>query len=154
MQSILSQLRWPSLAQDLAVMTVPGSPIDDLSVIYNSYHITEDDLQQIIKIPKFQELFRRSLADFQAQGTKAGQMFRATALSQALSEKLYNDAMASELEAKDSIKLLELLMKASGILDKTPEATVNTQVNVGVNLPLPHGLTNQKLKHAIPVTPA
>ena len=148
---ILSKLQWPSLAQDLAIMTVPGSPIDSLDIIYSTYHIDEETLQQILKVPYFQTLFQQALSVFRAQGGKAGHMFRAGSLSQSLSEKLYSDAMSNAMEAKDMIKFLELLMKSAGILGKDSEATVNTQVNVGVQLPLPQGLNNPKLKHALPV---
>lgn len=142
----LSQLKWPNLAQDLAIMSVPGSPIDNLDIIYSTYGISAQELKDIVKIPKFRELFTNCLAEFQAQGSKAANIYRATALSQALSEKLYSDAMDDKLEAKDSLKLLELLFKASGQLDRQ-ETQVNTQVNVGVNLPLPSGLSNKKLDH-------
>lgn len=148
MNDTLSQLRWPSLAQDLAVMTVPGSPITSLDAIYKTYNITEDELRDILKVPYFQQLFKNSLETFKAQGSKAGQIFRATSLSQALSEKLFTDALRGDMEAKDSLKLLELLMKGAGLFDKTDGGTqVNTQVNVGLNLPLPKGLRNHKLDH-------
>ena len=146
MNIALSQLRWPSLAQDLAVMSVPGSPIVDLADIYSTYNIDDAELKEIIKVPKFQQLFADSLAEFKAQGSKAAQMYRAVSLSQALSEKLFRDAMGSALDAKDAIKLLELLMRASGQFDQK-ETQVNTQVNVGVSLPLPNGLSNPKLNH-------
>lgn len=141
----LSTLSWPSLAQDLAVMAVPGSPITDLGVIYSTYNLTEASLMSILQVPKFQMMFKEALSEFRAQGGKAGSIYRARTLSHSLAEKLYKDAMTT-MEPKDAIKLLELLMKSSGIMDKdTP--TVNTQVNVGVSLPLPKGLSNKKLAH-------
>lgn len=143
---VLSQLQWPSLAQDLAVMAVPGSPIDDLEMIYRTYHLTEEELKAIISVPKFQMMFKDALAGFRAQGNKAGSVYRALTLSHSLAEKLYKDAM-STMEPKDAIRLLELLMKSSGMLDKEAIAQVNTQVNVGVALPLPKGLENKKLAH-------
>lgn len=146
MSICLSQLKWPTLAQDLAIMSVPGSPIEDLSIIYDTYGITEEELKAIIEVPKFRDLFKNCLSEFKAQGSKAANIYRATSLSQTLSEKLYRDAMNSELEPKDALKLLELLYKASGQLDKQ-DTQVNTQVNVGVNLPLPKGLDNKKLSH-------
>ena len=39
MQNSLSPARWPSLAQDLAIMNAPSSPITDLSQIFSAYDI-------------------------------------------------------------------------------------------------------------------
>lgn len=143
---VLSQLKWPSLAQDLAVMMVPGSPVTDLSMIYRTYNLKEDELKGILQVPKFQAMFQDALAGFKAQGNKAGSIYRALTLSHSLAEKLYKDAM-STMEPKDAIRLLELLMKSSGMLEKEAMAQVNTQVNVNVPLPLPKGLKNKKLAH-------
>lgn len=148
----LSQFQWPSLARDLAVMLVPGSPITSLDAIYNTYHITDDELKKILAIPAFQEMFKESVGHFRAQGDRAGQIFRANMLSQALAEKLFSDAMKEALDAKDMLRLLELLMRAAGVLDQKNVPQVNTQVNVGVALPLPRGLHNKKLEHAIAVS--
>ena len=143
---MLAHPKWPSLAQDLAIMTVPGSPITDMSYIYQTYGLNEAALKTVLVIPEFQELFKRELERCKALGDKAATVYRFGSLSQALSEKLFRDAINNEIEAKDAIKLLELLLKASGLNeDKTPQ--VNTQVNVGVALPLPKGLSNKKLQH-------
>lgn len=129
-------------------MTVPGSPLTDLAAIYDTYDITEPQLQEILKVPYFQDLFKNAITYFKSQGNRAGAIFRATSLAQALSEKLFTQAMNEAMEAKDSLKLLELLFKASGALNQADgQPQVNTQVNVGVNLPLPQGLSNPKLKH-------
>ena len=142
---VLAHFQWPSLAQDLAIMNVPGSPITDFEQVYNSYNITEADLKQILQVPEFQQMFQQELAKCKAAGGRAAQIYRFTTLSQALSEKLYADASRGKLEPKDAIKLLELLLKAAGIADDKQQ--VNTQVNVGVSLPLPQGLNNPKLSH-------
>ena len=127
-------------------MTVPGSPISDLSYIYRTYSLSEADLKTVLMIPEFQELFKKELERCKALGDRAATVYRFGSLSQALSEKLFRDAISNEMETKDAIKLLELLLKASGLNeDKTPQ--VNTQVNVGVTLPLPKGLSNKKLNH-------
>ena len=52
----------------------------------------------------------------------------------------------SEEEAKEAVKLLELLMRSAGTLDgSTAGPTVNVQNNVGIALPIPKGIN--KLKH-------
>lgn len=147
MSVVLSRMRWPSLAQDLAIMTVPGTPITDLSMIYGSYDLSEADLKEILTIPAFQEMFQKELENCKAQGSKAGVAYRFGTLSQSLSEHLFRAAMEGDLEAKDAIRLLELFLKASGLSETAAPAQVATQVNVGISLPLPHGLSNPKLDH-------
>ena len=147
----LSKMRWPSHAQDLAVMSVPGSPIEDLKTVLATYDLSQDDLKNILKTPEFLEMFERELQAVRAEGSRAAANYRYRTLSQSLSEKLFRDATTGTMEAKDAIKLLELLFKASDQFAKEVQPQVNTQVNVGVQLPLPIGLTNKKLAHAIPV---
>lgn len=146
MSVILSQTRWPSLALDLAIMTVPGSPLTELNTIYETYSLTQNELREILNNPYFQQLFNDTLEQVKAQGNKAGAAYRAMTLSQALSEKLFRDANGNRMEPKDMIKFYELLLKSAGLLDNK-DTQVNTQVNVGVALPLPTGLNNPKLKH-------
>ena len=107
--------------------------------------ITEDELKTVIQIPAFQQMYRDELAGFRSQGSKAASLYRTGTLSQALMEHLFSDAMAGHMKAPDMLKLLELLLKASGQLN--PEApTVNVQTNVGVAIPVPD-LKNHKLDH-------
>lgn len=142
MSVLSSQTRWPSLARDLAVLTVPDSPLD-LKSILRAYELTKDELATILQNPSFMKMFDKEMALCEQAGSKVAVRYRATTLSQALSEKLFRDAVSGVLEPKDSLKLLDLLMHASGIMeeDKTPIAV---QSNVQVNLPLPHV---EKLSH-------
>lgn len=150
---ILATTRWPSLAQDLAVMYVPGSPITNIQQILETYGLTPAELKQIIEIPKFKEMVEIEQERFRSQGAVAGAKYRFGTLSQALAEKLYRDANDNKIDAKDTIKLLDLLLKASGVTEEKG-TSVNTQVNVGVQLPLPKSLKETKLKHAFPVVEA
>lgn len=145
-QLILSRFRWPSIVQDLALMTVPGSPIKGLGAICQTYNLTEAELKSLLQVPQFKEMLKTALAEMQEQGGRGGARRRSLILSQALSDQLFRSAINGGMEAKDAIKFLELQMKSAGLLaeDKTQ---VNTQVNVGVKLPLPIGLDNPKLKH-------
>lgn len=81
---MLAQYRWASLAQDLAVMQVPDTPITELDIIYNTYNISEKDLQKILIVPEFQDMYRNSLEQLRAKGSRAGSMYRAGTLSQRL----------------------------------------------------------------------
>ena len=141
----MDQNKWPSLAQDLAVMMVPESPITDFSQIYAAYNITSTELKQLLTIPKFQQLYEQAVNDFKNQGQAAGMLYRTRHLSAALAEDLFKQALEHQFEPKDSLKLLELLMKASGLFRDKDQAQVNTQVNVGLTLPLAKGI--KKLKH-------
>lgn len=150
MDGALDYLKWPSLARDLAVMTVPDSPIDDLDKILTTYGIDREELAKLVLHPEFQPLFQKELELCRNQGTRAGQIYRFSTLSQALSEKLFKDAMGlgdNSMKAAEAIKLLELMMKAAGLQDTKDAPVVNVQTNVGVQLPLPTGLSNPKLKH-------
>lgn len=133
-------------------MTVPGAPVTDLAQILQTYSLTSDQLKDILKIPTFQHLFDKALKGVEALGSKAAHIYRATALSQSLSEKLFRDAMTDggKMEAKDAIKLLELLLKSATLLDGKDTQNVNVQANVGVALSLPHGLSNPKIRHLAP----
>ena len=137
-----SQTRWPSLARDLAVLTVPDSPLM-LENILGAYNLTKEELATILQNPNFVRLFDRVISLCEQAGSRVAVRYRATTLSQALSEKLFQDAISGIMEPKDSLKLLDLLMHASGVMDeeKTPVAVQN---NVQVNLPLPHV---EKLSH-------
>ena len=146
MSITLSQLRWPSLAQDLAVLAAPGSPIDSLDQIYSSYDITEDELNALLKVPLFQKYFKAAVDELKALGSRAGAMYRAGTLAQGVSEKLYRDFLAGDIKAPDAIKFLDLLYKASGMMDKQ-QAQVAVQVNNGIHLPIPVGLDNPKFNH-------
>ena len=141
---MLAQYRWASLAQDLAVMQVPDTPITELDTIYNTYNISEKDLQKILVVPEFQDMYRNSLEQLRAQGSRS--MYRAGTLSQALAEKLFRDAISENMKPAEALKLLELLYKVSGSMN-IEQQVVNTQVNVGVAIPVPEGMKNHKLDH-------
>lgn len=151
---VLSQLRWPSLAQDLAVMTLPGTPLTEIDGVRKKYGLSDADLKHIITIPYFQRLFNDELAKFQQQGSKAVGRYQTGILAQSLTQKLFNDVMdpTTKVEARDALKLLELLLKAGGLLDhpKDGGVTVNTNIAVqaAVQGALPKSLSDSSLKHA------
>lgn len=148
MGAVLAELRWPSLARDLAIMSAPDSPLASMDAIYATYNVSDTELAQILTIPKFQKLLKEALADMQALGSNAGAMYRASSLAQALSEQLFREASSGQMKAAEAIKLLELFLKAGGLLNTDkPNQTVNVQNNIGVSLPLPKGLKNKKLRH-------
>lgn len=136
--------QWPSLAQDMALLTIPNSPVEGMDDVCATYGLTKADLKEILTVPYFQKLLERSLADVQALGSSAGIKYRAMILSQTLAENLFRQANSGNMEPKEALKLLELLFKASG-LEKDNTAQVNTQVNIA--LPLPSGVA--KVAHCL-----
>lgn len=130
-----AQGQWPSLAQDMALLTIPNSPVEGIDDVCATYNLTKDELKEILKVPYFQKLFERALADVQALGSSAGVKYRAMVLSQTLAENLFRQANNGEMEVKDALKLLELLFKASGLDKDSSTAQVNTQVNIALPIP-------------------
>ena len=89
----LSQLHWPALAQDLAVVAASGSSAKDYSGILRTYGIKDAELAEIISVPKFKMLFEYAVKDCKASDkTRSDVVERFSALSQSLAEKLYRDA--------------------------------------------------------------
>lgn len=142
-----AQEQWPSLARDLALLTIPDSPSKDLDNVRATYGLSKEELKTILAVPYFQKLFERSLDDIQTLDSKGAARYRALLLSQALAEQMYVKASRNELEAKDALKLLELLFRAASLDRDAGSAQVNTQVNIA--LPIPHGVA--KVAHCIPV---
>lgn len=134
---VLNQSSWPTLARDLAILTVPDSPIDMKAVLTN-YSMTKEELVDLFRNPSFVALFDKELEVCRKHGDKAAARYRASTLSQALAEKLFRDALADQLKPGEAIKLLDLLYEASGIMDKEPQVQVAVQNNTKIALPLPH----------------
>lgn len=147
MSIVLSQLRWPSMAQDLAIMAAPGEATIDVAGFCRSYEITEADLNDLLVVPEFQDLLRHAVEQVQAQGDKAGPRYRATVLSRHLSEALFRKASSGDMNDKEAIKLLEILLRSAGLYDPPPVATTQVNVGVSVPIPIPPGLSNPKLNH-------
>lgn len=140
-----SQTQWPGLARDLAILSAPDSPLSGIDVILETYGLTQADLRELALVPAFQDMYARELESVRAKGDRAGALYRAATFSQSLAEKLYRDAVAGRMEAKEAIRLLETLLKAAG-LSGDGGTTVNVQNNVGVAIPVPR-LNNPKLDH-------
>lgn len=130
-----AQKQWPSLAQDMALLTIPNSPVEGIDDVCATYGLTKDELKSILTVPYFQKLLEQALADVQALGSAAGVKYRAMILSQTLAENLFRQANSGMMEPKESLKLLELLFRAAGLEKTAGSAQVNTQVNIALPLP-------------------
>lgn len=142
------QMRWPALAQDLALIAIPNSPINGVREVCDAYGITEPELRDILAVPYFQQMLDSSMRELQKQGSKAGIRYRAMILAQSLAEMLYRRANSGEMKDQDMLKLLDSLLKASGI-DKDTGA--GTQVNVQTNIALPFPPGVKKVASLVPV---
>lgn len=143
-----AQMKWPSLAQDLALLNVPNSPFrGGIDEVCNSYGLTHEELKATLAIPQFQLMFQKAMDEVSRDGSRAGVRARAMMLTQALAEQLFRDATSGKIEAKESLKLLDSLLKMAGLdKDQKGDVQVNTQVNVHV--PAPLGVA--KMAHCIP----
>lgn len=140
-------LRWPALAQDIALITIPNSPINGLGEVCAAYGITEPELRDIISVPYFQQLLDSSMRELQKQGSKAGLRYRAMILAESLAEMLYRRANSGQMKDQDALKLLDSLLKASGVEKDAAGTQVNVQNNIA--LPFPQGV--KKVANLIPV---
>lgn len=144
----VSKYQWPAIAQDLALLTLPQGPVTSPEQIKQTYGLTEKELKELLAVPEFQTMFKDEMAKLQSLGPNAGPAFKFSSLSQALSEKLWKTAVVSgTMDVKDMLKLLELLLKAAGLLNgPAPAAASNVTIQnvnatqVAPSLPLPRGL--------------
>lgn len=144
-----AQMQWPSLAQDLALLNVPNSPFKGgVDEVCEAYGLSRNDLKAVLAVPHFQLLFQKAVDEVGRDGSRAGVRARATMLTQALAEKLFREASADHMEAKDAIKLLDSLLKMSG-LDKEQKGDVQVNTQVNVQIPVPPAVP--KMAHCIPV---
>lgn len=141
------QMRWPALAQDIALITIPNSPINGIQEVCDAYGITQPELRDILSVPYFQQLLEDSMQELKKQGSKAGLRYRSMILAQSLAEMLYRRANSGDMKDSDALKLLDSLLKASGVDSKEAAAQVNVQANIA--LPFPAGV--KKVAHCMPV---
>lgn len=132
------QMQWPALAQDIALITIPNSPVTNIDAVCNTYGITRAALKELLQVPHFQLLLDASMQELRKQGSRAGARYRAMQLSQSLAENLYRKANSGRLEDKEAVKLLDILVKAAGMAKDEPQTQVNVQTNVA--LPFPPGV--------------
>lgn len=140
-------LRWPALAQDIALITIPNSPINGIQEVCDAYGITQPELRDILSVPYFQQLLDTSMQELQKQGSRAGLRYRAMVLAESLAEMLYRRANSGQMKDTDALKLLDSLLKASGI-EKEP---AGTQVNVQNNIALPFPQGVKKVANLVPL---
>lgn len=140
-------LRWPALAQDIALITIPNSPINGIQEVCDAYGITQPELRDILSVPYFQQLLDTSMQELQKQGSRAGLRYRAMILAESLAEMLYRRANSGQMKDADALKLLDSLLKASGI-EKEP---AGTQVNVQNNIALPFPAGVKKVANLVAV---
>lgn len=131
--------QWPALAWDVALATIPNSPIRDIQELCQAYDITLDDLRRILAVPHFQYMLDSSMQELQKQGSKAGLRYRAMVLAQSMFEKMFRRVNNGEMKDADALKFLDSLIKAAG-LDKDTGASTQVNVQANIALPFPQGV--------------
>lgn len=142
------QHRWPLIARDLVLMAQPGCGSSyTLSDVAQHYDLTTEQLTALMQLPSFENLLKSEMARVKAMGPSAGFRLRAEILAGDLQERLYLRAQSGDMEDKQMLQLLAILMRSAGI--DTPAEPISTAsapaVNISFNIPkLP---TNRKLAH-------
>ena len=143
------QHQWPMIARDIAMMTQPNANSTySAEDIAKAYDLTESEFITLTKLPVFVDLVRAEFARMKELGPFAGHRLRAEAIVGDLQERLYIKACSGDMEDKQLIQFLAILMKSAGI-DAPPEqkqeTVQQTSVNIAFNIPrLPN---NRKLAH-------
>lgn len=159
LQSIVSQLprestifrethKFPNIAKDIALMGMPTSgAVVSFETIAQAYNISLDDLEYIMSLPSFKTMVNSEVERYKSLGPHGGFKIRSEMLATDLQEKLYQQAITTNMDAKDKIKLLEVLTKSAGIgteQNKNEEQPQGNGVSVTINFPR---LDNPKLNH-------
>ena len=140
------QTRWPSLARDLAILTLPYSPVS-MEDIFRTYETDKDEIAQLLATPDFVKRFEKEMSVCEQAGDKAVVRYRSSTLSQALAEKLFRDAINNDMKPGEALKLLDLLLKVAGLMTEDKVAA-NVAVQTNIALPLPHV---EKIAHCFAV---
>lgn len=143
--------QWPLIARDIVMLMTPvaGASQFSASDIAATYHLTDDQFAALLQLKAFQKLLEQTMADARQLGPKAGVRMRAESMAMALQEKMFSKAMAGDLEEKNVMQLLSMLLRSAGI-EQPPEqaaaAATKNLVNIAFNIP---NLRNKKLAHLI-----
>lgn len=145
------QHQWPTIARDIALMTQPQvGATYSAADIAEAYDIPESEFVSLLKLPVFIELMKAEMARIRELGPFAGQRMRAEALVTDLQERLFIRAKSGEMEDKQMLQFLSILMKSAGMdapVEAKESSTVQqTAVNIAFNIPK---LDNPKLAHLV-----
>lgn len=134
-----SRHQWRSIARDLYISrTFKNGTLISLTDICEHYDLSRSDIKSLIDIPEFKSMLLAEKEKAEQYGDKAEHMFRAEEISARLSESLMNKSLAGNMEAKDELKLLQLMMTSAGIdapADRKDKSQVNQQVAVQLVIP-------------------
>lgn len=141
--------QWPLIARDIVMLMHPvaGASQYSASDLAALYSLTEEQFAALLNLKQFQELVKQTAADARQLGPRAGVRMRAETMALSLQEKLYLRAMSGELEDKNAMQLLGMLLKSAGIEQPPEQAAASAAKNmVNIAFNLPH-LSNRKLAH-------
>ena len=122
---------WGAIAQDIVMMSTDSGGADN-------YGLTPDELNLLLTLPAMKELIAAEKARIHDLGVNAGARIRAEALASSLQETLYRRALNGQMDDRQAVQLLSILMRSAGT-DAPPETKEaersQTQVNIAFNIP-------------------
>ena len=118
---------WGAIAQDIVMMSTDSG---------GAATYTADDVA--LTLPAMKELIAAEKARIHDLGVNAGARIRAEALASSLQETLYRRALNGQMDDRQAVQLLSILMRSAGT-DAPPETKEaersQTQVNIAFNIP-------------------
>lgn len=145
------QHQWPMIARDIALMTQPQNGTAYTAAdIAKSYGIPDADFVMLMRLPVFIDIVKSEMARLKELGPFAGHRMRTEALVTDLQEQLYMKAKSGDMEDKQVLQLLSMLMRSAGLdtpIDNKQDAAPITQTAVNISFNVPKLPTNKKLAH-------
>lgn len=131
---------WGAIAQDIVMMSTDsgGAATYTADDVADNYGLTPDELNLLLTLPAMKELIAAEKARIHDLGVNAGARIRAEALASSLQETLYRRALNGQMDDRQAVQLLSILMRSAGT-DAPPETKEaersQTQVNIAFNIP-------------------
>ena len=139
-----SGLRWPDLAKDLVLLSLPGTGSKpSLAQVLDDYGMGMGDLSEALASPRFKRLLEAEASRAKGLGPKAGFVLRAEAILAALAERLYQKAMESSASFADVTRAF-VAVQQSLAEGKGAQAAGAGTTNILIQVP---SLDNAKLRH-------
>lgn len=146
------QYKWASIARDIALMSQPyvGGTEFTAKDIANRYELSNAEFILLMKTPAFLEILKAELVHIKELGPHAGHKLRAEAMLIDVQERLYIRALNGEMEDKQLLQFLAVLLKSAGLdggMENKTDAVVQNQTAVSIAFNVPKLPSNKKLSH-------
>lgn len=143
--------KWGLIARDIVLLTSAGAEVSySAEDIARTYNLTSVEFVELVQLPAFAELVKTEAARVKSLGAQAGHRLRAEMLASDLQERLYMRASIGDMDDKQAIQLLTILLRTAGLeapVQETAGASAMPSINIAFNVPaLPN---NRKLAHIV-----